>query len=86
MSYEGFTERLCEGGHLWCDDAYADQTPCPRCGKPSVWEHEVDCTNGEVFDDDGNIYQSTTNYPLEVVRYEKLIVKIPIYRIPEPKP
>jgi uncharacterized Zn finger protein len=54
MSYEGFTQHLCEDGHSWTVDAYLgeDIETCPFCGKLSVWHNSVDTTNGS-FDDNG---------------------------------
>lgn len=48
MSYEGYTEYLCEDGHHWTQDAY-DERPrmCADCGKRAVWYHDVDQTNGD---------------------------------------
>ena len=49
MSYQGYTEYLCEDGHYWTQDAFDDPvvscvvSGCPR---PVAWTHEVDQTNG----------------------------------------
>ena len=52
MSYEGFTEFLCTGGHYSGKDCYDDDPfKCPRCGEPIMYRHAVDVTNGAVDDD-----------------------------------
>jgi hypothetical protein len=45
MSYEGYTDHLCENGHHWQIDAQAHYVICPYCSKDSVWQNEVDETN-----------------------------------------
>ena len=48
MSYEGYTEALCEDGHYHTWDAYWDPPAlCIECGKSLVWFNEVDQTNGD---------------------------------------
>lgn len=48
MSYEGYTEYLCENGHYCtadtCDD---DPDVCPICDSKLQYFHMVDLTNGE---------------------------------------
>ena len=46
MSYEGYTQSLCEKGHLSCFDCWDDQEKC-RCGEKIVWRNNVDQTNGD---------------------------------------
>lgn len=47
MSYEGFTEFLCERGHhVACDCWDSDPSECQHCGAPIAWCHSVDETNG----------------------------------------
>lgn len=49
MSYEGFTEYLCEKGHYFARDVYSnslDEKPCPACGSQWAYTHSVDQTNG----------------------------------------
>lgn len=83
MSYEGYEERLCKNGHHWTDSCYGESTPCPRCKEKAVWSHSVDCTNGVEYDESGKPYPGTAPYPLKVKRYEEVMVKLPIYRIPK---
>lgn len=46
MSYEGYTQKLCEGGHQSCIDVYCDdEARACECGLPWVWANRVDCTN-----------------------------------------
>jgi hypothetical protein len=87
MSYEGYTEHLCANGHHWAHDCYEDEKACPRCGKPSVWCHHVDQTNGVLECEDGSPDPSTIPYPLEVDHYERkrVTIKTPIYKIPDPE-
>lgn len=46
MSYEGYTERLCEAGHYGVWDAYQDEPGQCDCGSLWAWWHGVDVTNG----------------------------------------
>lgn len=47
MSYEGFEEYICAGGHYSSYDAHADQPlRCEICQQWLVWHHIVDQTNG----------------------------------------
>lgn len=47
MSFEGYREFICSGGHYWTRDVYDDSPKaCPRCGKPVAHAHTVDETNG----------------------------------------
>lgn len=52
MSYEGYTQYLCEIGHYSISDCYEDDIENCRCGKPIVWSNMVNVTNGS-FDDSG---------------------------------
>ena len=61
MSYEGYSQFLCEKGHYWTKDCnelpnlmYEEDVKqkCPICGEEEVWENMVNITNGS-FDDDG---------------------------------
>ena len=85
MSYEGYSEWLCEKGHYQTSDAYEDDpTTCRKCGAKLVWSHAVDQTNGELYDDDGKPVPGTHPYPLEKIgeTTRRITVKEPIYRIP----
>ena len=84
MSYEGYTEYLCENGHHWTVDVMneADECLCPRCKGIPVWDHGVNETNGIVEDENGVPDPDTVPYPLEVERYEEVVVKMPVYKIP----
>lgn len=48
MSYEGYTELLCERGHYGTIDAFDDAGAwqCPACGATAAYTCEVDQTNG----------------------------------------
>lgn len=47
MSYEGFTEYLCEKGHYFCLHAMeADPVECHHCQRPVAYFHPIDVTNG----------------------------------------
>jgi hypothetical protein len=86
MSYEGYVEHLCPDGHYWAVDAYMESTPerCPRCGKSSAWSHDVDETNGVQYDESGEPYPNTVPWPLEVDRYEEVVIRRqePVYKLP----
>ena len=66
MSYEGYSEYICEKGHYLSYDAYEDSPEsCPICKFKMKYTHSVDQTNGygenekyidEYLDDDGNPY------------------------------
>ena len=84
MSYEGYTQYLCEHGHLWHVDAYDDKHHCPQCSSKPVWHHAVDCTNGIEYDDDGNELAYTVPAHLEIDHYEERVIKVPIYKVPKP--
>lgn len=43
MSFEGWTQNICENGHYYCDNVYVPDG-C-YCGAKSVWENLVDDTN-----------------------------------------
>jgi hypothetical protein len=51
MSYEGYTQALCQQGHEVIIGQYEDVDAC-RCGDALVWFHSVDQTNGCSCDDD----------------------------------
>lgn len=52
MSYEGYTEYLCERGHFFTRDAYeSDPVECDVCKRDVAHFHPVDQTNGVVEDD-----------------------------------
>lgn len=56
MSYEGYTQFLCERGHYWTLDCYETTLSlpiCPKCKKKAIWNNHVDITNGS-FDKKGN--------------------------------
>jgi hypothetical protein len=64
-----------------------DDERCPRCGKPDVWRHAIDQTNGIEYDAEGNALLGTVHWPLEVDRYELVVIpehveSRPIYKIP----
>lgn len=50
MSYEGYTQILCEKGHYDSQDAYSGYDrkiwKCTVCGSKTAWENMVDTTNG----------------------------------------
>lgn len=55
MSFEGSDEYLCEVGHYTNEYVY---NPGPRicaCGKPFVWHHLIDTTNGSDSRDDWTV-------------------------------
>ncbi len=87
MSYEGSVECLCANGHYSSMDAYCDDLgKCRRCDSPIVWRHDVDQTNGECYDDDGEPIQCTHPWPLKKVgeEVEMREVRIPVFEIPSP--
>jgi len=48
MSYEGYTQNLCESGHRFNLDAhwwFAKEPTCPHCGLRICWSNDVDQTN-----------------------------------------
>lgn len=51
MSYEGYTQVLCLGGHYFergADYLFIGQDrSCPHCGAAPLWSNEVDQTNCE---------------------------------------
>ena len=53
MSYEGYEQHICEGGHKFTLDSYYayDTSPClcPHCGAKSVWYNAVDDTNCDAY-------------------------------------
>lgn len=52
MSYEGYTQALCEKGHQYNVGQYQEDDGCPYCGAKTAWSHEVDQTNGCYYDDE----------------------------------
>lgn len=54
MSYEGYTQVLCENGHEGCCDIweqpYSDKWECPVCSAKAAWSNEVDHTEGSYCD------------------------------------
>jgi hypothetical protein len=64
MSYEGYTQVLCENGHYFTYNCYDyedfDGWKCPECQTEIAWSNMVDETNGSwedngPFDDDHRI-------------------------------
>ena len=45
MSYEGYTQGLCQSGHHQTKDSYESWEPCFWCKSKITWENEVDQTN-----------------------------------------
>jgi len=46
MSYEGYTQNICEKGHLFNAGCFTD--PICHCGSANVqWSNDVDETNGD---------------------------------------
>lgn len=80
MSYEGYTEYICETGHTWglgADELLSEEyltegslNLCPFCNKGPVFSHTVDCTNGMEWTDDGALIPGTAPYPFEEVSFE----------------
>jgi len=52
VSYEGYSQLLCDRGHQWTEGCgqVDEYSTCPVCGGPPVWENCVDQTNG-IFED-----------------------------------
>ena len=69
MSYEGYTQHLCLNGHQWFANAYAENDECPYCSENSIWQHEIDETNGTDEED-----QNTFEIKLDVYQKEKYSV------------
>jgi len=99
MSYEGYQEKLCSNGHLsYSSDIYGDfiesESPlvCSFCKAPFVFSHEVDETNGVLFDDNDNELPHTIPFPFKEIGFDdiwkedhygnKYAVKILKYEIP----
>lgn len=59
MSYEGYTQYLCEAGHKYDVDLFSTKDICPVCGKEPKYEAEVDQTNG-IDEDDPNTFPAPT--------------------------
>lgn len=62
MSYEGYSQFICEKGHTWnvnCEelpqdyDECVETVVCPECKSKAIWENMVNLTNGS-FDEEGN--------------------------------
>lgn len=64
MSYEGYSEHLCGEGHYTATGAYYFEEGCP-CGKPFVFSHSVDQTNGVEYDEEEVPLPSTIPYPFK---------------------
>lgn len=88
MSYEGYTQKLCENGHYWAESDYdCDSTyKCPHCKGLCVWFNDVDQTNGN---GDEYYIQLKENAPAE---YETCkccghtkLIKPATYKIPHKK-
>lgn len=50
MSFEGYYEFLCERGHFFVKDIYADDeelAKCPVCNSSVKWWNIIDTTNGD---------------------------------------
>jgi uncharacterized protein (DUF983 family) len=45
MSWEGFSESLCENGHFFDGNVY-EESVCPVCGAKARFYNVVDTTNG----------------------------------------
>src|SRR4051812_41451925 len=68
MSYEGYTELLCDGGHYGAFNVYVERPKrCAICRKFWAYRHSVDETNGFIEDDPGT-------YPArkEAITYEDI--------------
>lgn len=52
MSFEGYTQNICQNGHFEDRDAYYGLNTCTTCRKVFVWTNVVDDTNGHA---DGHI-------------------------------
>jgi len=85
MSYEGYSEYLCEKGHYFNCDIYADERKkCPQCKSKLAYCHAVDQTNGYIEDN-----PSTKPAPVKKIGFEdkwqkdhygnKYAIKIPLY-------
>lgn len=87
MSYEGYTEFLCEKGHRWIVDVHSidrahEERQCKWCKRPPVWGNGVDVTNGECFLPNGKPDPRTVPADLKRVGYQNVTIKIPVYEIP----
>ncbi len=63
LSYEGYSQLLCQKGHIWnvgCNEMpnlmYEEprNMKCPFCKKKAIWENMVDETNGSWDEVDGH--------------------------------
>jgi len=76
MSYEGYTEFLCEKGHRSVVDCYErDPTTCGVCQGKLTHRHSVDCTNGVVRGDPG-----TRNAPVAEIGVEDYTATRKLYK------
>ena len=46
MSYEGYTQCICQNGHYFERDCFTTWGGCPQCNTAPAWNNEVDQTNG----------------------------------------
>lgn len=96
MSYEGYSEHLCENGHISNFNQYftpIEGTLCNICNGIFVFVHHVDETNGVEFDQEGNPYLNTIPYPFQEIGFDndwkedhygnKYAIKILRYKIPK---
>ena len=72
MSYEGYEEKLCSNGHLTEINQWMEVQCCRSgiCKAPFVFSHEVDETNGVLFDDNDNELSHTIPFPFKVVGFD----------------
>ncbi len=90
MSYEGYTQYICENGHAFYGDSWHEQSWCPNCSKAAVWENSVDTTNGS-YDEKGTQIDGYITLeeltPPEYCKCDKCSnehrIKEPTYKIPE---
>ncbi len=53
MSFEGYTQKICENGHYHTYDVYEyEDGKCPICESGWKWSNLVDLTNGS-YDENG---------------------------------
>ncbi len=47
MSYEGYSQNICENGHRFdsAENYYTESLKCPYCDKSTAWSNAVDQTN-----------------------------------------
>jgi hypothetical protein len=97
MSYEGYTQVLCENGHASHEDVYAveiscydEDWKCKTCGAKAVWRNEVDLTNGSFYKGeriDGFVHlEEKTSAEYKICNMgHKHLIKETTYKIPENK-